>query len=70
MRDEDIINHDNMLNISIPLRTFPVGHAIGQRYNMVLVKRVQKGGRLHLVIHVGSSGEPAFVNAALAPAVQ
>jgi hypothetical protein len=68
MRDEDIVCDDDMLNLSIHLSTFPVGQVIDQWYNMILVKHVKKGGRLHLVVHIGRPGEPAFLNAAPAPA--
>jgi hypothetical protein len=67
MRDEDIICDDDMATLSIPLSSIPVGQVIDQWYDMVPVRNVKKGGRLHLIIHVGRTGEAPFVNASPQP---
>ena len=61
MRDEDVFKDDNISYIDIPYCSLPTGQVIDQWYHMTPFRRVKKGGRLHLVLHMSPAGLPPFV---------
>ena len=62
MKDEDVISDDPMATLDISLITLTPGVVVDQWYDMKPVKGVKKGGRLHLLLHLASTGAPPFVN--------
>lgn len=61
MRDKDVFKDDNISYIDIPYNTIPVGQIIDQWFSMIPFRRVRKGGRLHLLLHMTHAGMPPFV---------
>ena len=61
MRDEDVFKDDNISYIDIPYNTMPVGQVIDQWFSMIPFRRVRKGGRLHLMLHMAPAGQPPFI---------
>ncbi|KAH0787826.1 C2 domain containing protein [Histomonas meleagridis] len=62
MRDKDAISDDDMATLNIPLSSFPPGQVIDQWYDMIPCRRVKKGGRIHLVVHVAPNGAQPFTS--------
>ena len=60
MRDKDLVKDDDMANLDIQLCSLPVGQVVDQWYNMIPVRRVKKGGRIHLLLHLAPNGVPPF----------
>ncbi|KAH0787949.1 C2 domain containing protein [Histomonas meleagridis] len=61
MRDKDTVSDDDMATLTIPICSLPPGQVIDQWYNMIPCRRVKKGGRIHLILHVAPFGATAFV---------
>ncbi|KAH0789827.1 C2 domain containing protein [Histomonas meleagridis] len=70
MRDKDLIKDDDMATLEIQLCALPVGQVIDQWYNMIPVRRVKKGGRIHLVLHLAPTGAPPFQPTVARPPMQ
>ena len=62
MKDEDLVKDDPMSSLDIHLGSFVKGQVIDQWYDMVPARRVKKGGRIHLVIHIAPRGSQPFVS--------
>jgi hypothetical protein len=67
MRDEDVMIDDDISRLEILLSSFPIGKVVDQWFEMVPARHVRKGGRLHLVVHIGRVGEAPFVFSASQP---
>ncbi|KAH0792091.1 C2 domain containing protein [Histomonas meleagridis] len=67
MKDEDLIKDDPMSYLDIHLGSFVKGQVIDQWYDMIPHRRVKKGGRIHLVIHVAPRGAQPFANTMMQP---
>ncbi|KAK8838088.1 hypothetical protein M9Y10_036039 [Tritrichomonas musculus] len=61
MRDKDIFKDDNISSLDIQLCSLPLGQVIDRWYDMIPFRRVKKGGRLHLVLHMAQTGQPPFI---------
>ena len=67
MRDKDIKNDDDMSTLNIQLCALPVGQIVDQWYDMIPCKKVKKGGRIHLTLHMAPAGAQPFVATPMAP---
>lgn len=61
MRDKDKFKDDDISTIEIQYSSLPVGQLIDRWYDMIPCKRVKKGGKLHLVLHMARAIMPAFI---------
>ncbi|KAK8834103.1 hypothetical protein M9Y10_036408, partial [Tritrichomonas musculus] len=61
MRDKDKFKDDDISTIEILYSSLPVGQLIDQWYDMVPCKRVKKGGKLHLILHMARAIFPPFI---------
>lgn len=60
MRDKDVACDDDMATLDVQLCSIAPGQVVDQWYNMLPCKRVKKGGRIHLVLHLAPIGVPPF----------
>lgn len=60
MYDHDVAADDEMATLSIPLATLEPGRVKDQWFEMLPNKKVPKGGKIHLIMHLNYFGLPAF----------
>ena len=60
MRDKDVSYDDDMATLEVQLCSLTPGQIVDQWYNMIPCKRIKKGGRIHLILHLAPVGVPPF----------
>lgn len=67
MRDKDAFKDDDMGTLEIPFASLPIGQVLDQWYDIIPAKKVKKGGRLHLVLHMAPTGAQPFAAVPMYP---
>ena len=58
--DEDIANDDELAHVTIQLNELPPGKVLDKWYDMENDKKGKVPTKIHLVLHLGEKGQPAF----------
>ena len=61
MKDKDIQTDELISKIQIPLNTLTPGKVLNQWYTMEPFGDLLKGGRVHLIMHIATPGQPPFI---------
>lgn len=60
MKDKDIFKDDDISTLEKPFSALQIDQVVDEWYNMVPCKKVKKGGKLHLVLHMAPEGATPF----------